>query len=156
MSQSPRIAMAMTDDTWGMVGLTLLSAGLYPLFWLARSGRHLNGLARAKIIPNWSWAAGAVIFGLKGYLVTAGLESGDYGTLLTFYEISNFLNFAYLCLLIFVGFRARKALRRYFQAVGSARSVNPIWTFFLSVIYVNHVMRAAATTQAPPASQNQR
>lgn len=152
MTKKPAISKAFTDETFAMVALAVVTFGVYNLIWSARAIRYVNSLARSRVVGDWPIAVGAAVAGVQGYLITVGVESDDIGFLLLMYQLSGVLNFVFIAMLIIAAFMFRSALQKAFNNLGVQRKLNPVWTFFLGVIYINHVMRDVAQN-TPPAGK---
>lgn len=153
MSTQHRISPGFTDDSFKMLGLTVLTAGLYPLIWAARASQYLNSIARARVVPNWMIVTGATIFGLQGLLIVIGVESDRIQVLLLMYRISSLCDFAYMVIMVLLAFKLRQALHAVYARAGITGDTSALFTVLFGVLYINHAMRKAALNQQPRGSE---
>lgn len=131
MSSFNTLKDRLATSTWKLVLLTIATAGLYPILWLAQTTQLLREETKAQIVASWYpvWLIGV-----------AGWVSALYSTHDS--DLSGFaggLSLGMAILYIVWAFKAKKALEEH--AINQYRvdpKMNSLLTFFLNVFYINY------------------
>jgi len=119
--------------TWGVFGLTLITYGIYPIYWLYTRSKVLNESIENKM-SNGLLASfivicvGSLLFGLVALFVTNDIVA----------IVNGVLSIGYLILYLMVLFKFRSR----FSAATSVK-LSGIITFLLSVIYLQYKINQA-------------
>lgn len=118
-------------SAWGVFGLSVITIGIYPVYWLWTRAETINTLHDRKITKAWLIAlvATTILSTILGFM-------GDNTVILS---ASLILSLAYLVTYIVVLFKARNNLQDIMNAGGGETyKLNPVLTFFANVIYLQY------------------
>lgn len=137
---SAELASGQTSDdiqafgrftAWGVFGLSIITFGLYPIYWLCSRAGIANSLHEQEIHRAW----------LALLVVSTGLSfaSGFFGESEVAVMAALAITLAYMVSYLVVLFSLRNRLQDVMnRGSGNSYSLNPILTFFLSAIYLQY------------------
>lgn len=131
MSSLNTLKDRLATSTWKLVLLTIATAGLYPILWLAQTTQLLREETKAQIVANWYpvWLIGV-----------AGWVSALYSTRdRSLGEFAAGLSLGMAVLYIIWAFKAKSALEEW--AIATHRvdpKMNSFYTLFMNIYYVNY------------------
>lgn len=128
------IAYFKRFSAWAVFGLSLITLGIYPLYWLYSRSKTLNGFHTRKIAGGL--IMGAVVAFAVLVLTEVLIEPYTQSVLLA--RIDLLSNIAYLALYIILLFTFRN---RLLDLTGSR--INPILTFLFGCIYLQYKINGA-------------
>lgn len=126
-------------STWAVLGLSIITFGIYSVYWLVTRSNVINSFHENKIPSGYIW----------GYVAVYGVSTlVSIGTLLIHSELLSQVDFAmtivYFVMYLIVTFTIRSRLK-----VILGTPINGVITFFFSHIYfqykINSMKDAAAT-----------
>lgn len=131
MSSLNTLKDRLATSTWKLVLLTVATAGLYPILWLAQTTQLLREETKARVVATWYpiW-----LIGVAGW-VSALYSTRDRDLA----EFASGLTLGMAILYIVWAFKAKKALEEY--AINQYRvdpKMNSFFTFFLNIYYINY------------------
>lgn len=130
----------LATGTGKLVLLTLATAGLYPILWLAQTTHLLREQTQTQVVASWYpiWLIGV-----------AGWVSALYSTRdRDLNEFAAGLSLGMAILYIVWAFKAKKVLEEY--AINQHRvdpKINSFYTFFLNIFYINYCINALPEEQ---------
>lgn len=123
---------------WGVFGLSIITFGIYPIYWLYSRAQVLNGFHERKIANGLLISLLAVVIGsfLIGFVQEAIEEFGivDY--------LAIIINLLYMILYLVVLFGFRNRLSTILDT-----NLNAFYTLFGNVIYLQYKINQAIDNQ---------
>lgn len=116
-------------SAWGVFGLSLITLGIYPAYWLYTRSKRVNSFHHNKISMGLlnTFIAAVIVSFIIGFLIEA-VDLGD-----AFLMLSGLLQILYFILYLVVLFTFRSRLKEITGA-----KVNPVLTFFAAAIYLQY------------------
>lgn len=129
MSSITALKDRLATSTWKLVLLTVATAGLYPILWLAQTTNLIKDVTKTSVVADHYaiWMIG--VAGWSGVLV--GAKDRDLN------EFGTGMSLGLTILYIVWAFKAKKAIEEY--AINQHRvdpKMNSFYTFFLNIFYV--------------------
>lgn len=124
--------------TWGVFGLSIITLGLYTIYWLYSRSQKLNQITDAPISQGFIGTATAVYvlsFFFSFVVPFVGVSMENMGLLVM---IDSLLSLTSIVLFIVWSFKFRNRLNRVTQSAGKPTWSGPIMTFFFNVLYLNY------------------
>ena len=121
-------------SAWAVFGLSLITLGIYPLYWLYSRSKTLNGFHTRKIAGGLMRSA-VIAFVV---LVLTEVLTEAYAQSVWLALIGTLSRIAYLTLYLILLFALRNRLR---DSIGSR--VSPILTFLFGCIYLQYKINGA-------------
>lgn len=117
-------------SAWGVFGLSIVTLGIYPIYWFYKNTQIINGLHAEKISMNLIYA----LIGLT--VITLALGFTEDPTILMIYAV---LNLVYFVVYLIVLFTIRSRLQDIMdRSGGKSLVIGGILTFFFNVIYLQY------------------
>lgn len=116
-------------SAWGVFGLTIITLGIYPIYWMYTRAQVINGFHDKKISLPLLQALVATVIGSIVLEVTAGVLSGNEFIAV----VSGLVSIAQLVLYLVVLFTIRN---RLVEILG--QDIGPVLTFFAASIYLQY------------------
>jgi hypothetical protein len=116
-------------SAWGVFGLSIVTLGIYQIYWLYNRTMTLNSFHENKIQMAWNYV---LVCSLIATFVVAGLE-GMYPDEPQVVTLSSLVNIAYLVSYLVVLFKLRNRLA---EVMGVP--LNGVYTFFANAIYLQY------------------
>lgn len=132
--ESQALAGFKRFTTWGVVGLCIITLGIYSLYWLYSRTNQINNLTDNKIgktfvlVTTVLYLASTVI----SYLPFVGVINT------TLLMASPFVSFAAMVLYVVWAFKIRNRLNQVTNSAGQITWCGPILTFFFTIFYLNY------------------
>lgn len=123
--------------TWAVFGLTIITLGIYAMYWLYNRTRKLNSICDDRIANGFVAAAIGVYVasGVSSIVVSVADPYSTSGSLML---IDSLLGIAsYILTLVWV-YKFRNRLNRITNSQGKPTWAGPILTFFFSVFYLSY------------------
>lgn len=125
--------------TWGVVGLTMITLGIYSYYWIYSRTQTLNSIHSSNPIANWIPIA-VIVLGVIGYFVGyAPMIMNDPQMAISFATISPIISIASLIIYITWAFSFRNRINEVTGAnEGDTFWLGPVLTFFFSFYYFQY------------------
>lgn len=123
---------------WGVFGLSIITFGIYPIYWLYSRAQVLNGFHERKISNGLLMTLLVVV--ITSFLI--GFAQGFSEELGFIDALAGLLNLAYFILYLVVLFGFRNRMINVLNT-----SLNPVFTFFGNVIYLQYKINQAIDNQ---------
>lgn len=121
--------------TWAVFGLSIITLGLYSLYWIYDRSKKLNSITEDKISHGFMTAT--LVVYLASYVLSfAPLIMGFGSEMLAILE--PLLSLASFVMMIVWVFMFRNRLNTITQSEGKPTWCGPILTFFFQVLYLNY------------------
>ena len=117
-------------SAWWVFGLTIITLGIYPIYWLYTRSNTVNSLRKKKI--SSVLLVSLVVFTIGSFISEVFEPTGGEGLLMAIYAAVNII---YVVLYLIVLFKLRNRLNEIVKD-----NINPILTFFLSAIYLQYAV----------------
>ncbi|NKB38689.1 MAG: DUF4234 domain-containing protein [Gammaproteobacteria bacterium] len=121
-------------SAWAVFGLSIITFGIYPLYWLFTRAKTVNTFHSNLISPKMIMATGIIFIINIVFQVLAGV----YEENMAIVSSSALINLVYLVFYLILLFSLRNRIR---DIIG--KSVNPVFTFFASAIYLQYKINVA-------------
>ncbi|MBV0932332.1 DUF4234 domain-containing protein [Marinobacterium weihaiense] len=123
--------------TWAVFGLTIITLGIYAVYWMYSRTRHLNSITEDRISNGFVGAAVGVYIASGVSSIMMGLTDASAlsGTMVL---IDGLLGLASWILMLVWAFKFRNRLNRVTDSRGKPTWAGPILTFFFSVFYLSY------------------
>lgn len=115
-------------SAWGVFGLTMITFGIYPLYWLVNRGKLINTFHDNKI-PNL--VLNGFVVSVVGYFVLSIIATTSQNGFLLM--LTGLCALAYMITYLWMLFAERSRLKVILD-----RSINPILTLFGTAIYFQY------------------
>lgn len=117
--------------TTTFVGLTVATAGLYPLFWIWQNSRVIGTVTRNDIVSSTFLLCMVAVAGWSAALGSASdRDVREFGAL---------LGLPLVVLYVIWAFKAKKCIEEYaLREFRVDARMNGFYTFFLNVYYINY------------------
>ncbi|MCK5901791.1 MAG: DUF4234 domain-containing protein [Cocleimonas sp.] len=124
--------------TWAVVGLSIITMGIYTIYWLYSRTQILNTLLPENKIPSWLTTSSLIVFFL--YLVMSFAPLANNGVMPNGMDaFSLVINLAYIVLFITWAFSFRSRLNTLSGSnKGDLFWLGGILTFFINVYYFQY------------------
>lgn len=126
---------------WGVFGLTIITLGIYPVYWLYTRAQVINGFHSQKISVPLLQAFVASVIGSIVLEATTGILSENDAILI----VSGLVSLAQLVLYLVVLFSVRN---RLVEVLG--RDIGPVLTFFAASIYLQYKINETIDEASEP------
>ncbi|MGB1801223.1 MAG: DUF4234 domain-containing protein [Gammaproteobacteria bacterium] len=121
-------------SAWGVFGLTVITIGIYPLYWLYTRSQILNKFHRNKVSNNLLQTFVILV------IISFSLQilSGVYAENMTIVLLNGVFNILYIVAYLMVLF---KLSNRLTEVTGN--KMNTVATFFFTAIYLQYKINVA-------------
>lgn len=126
-------------SAWGVLGLSIITLGIYPIYWMYTRSRTLNAFHENRISP--AVLSLFMLFVVASFAIGFIGPQGDVAAIL-----SLIINLGYTVLYLMVLFGLRNRLKGMVDD-----NINPIITFFGSAIYLQYVINKGIDQSTQPA-----
>ena len=137
MSTINELKDEMAISTGKLIGLSIVSVGLYFLYYLSKNQDKFDKAVGKEILSGKLFLSYIITWGLSDYFTAVGMTTW-----------SSLLNFVSGVLIIVLAFKAKTALEEF-----SGKKMNPFATFFFTFFYINYFLNnhdnAASVSNAP-------
>jgi len=126
-------------STWAVVGLSIITMGIYAVYWLYSRSKAINSVIDNKI-PSALITTSLVLYVL-GMIINYGpflLGSAVVDILPAMMIASPIIGLASFVAMIIWVFKFRNRLNEMTQSEGKPTWAGPILTFFFQVLYLNY------------------
>jgi magnesium-transporting ATPase (P-type) len=121
-------------SAWGVFGLSIITFGIYPLYWMYTRAKQLNTFHHNQISPN-------VLFAFLISIIVSfsfGFVGGIYEDNTLISSLDGLFTLVYFILYLTVLFSLHNRLKEI-----TGDNLNPVITFFGSVIYFQYKINVA-------------
>lgn len=116
-------------SAWWVFLLTLVTFGIYPVYWIYTRGQTVNRAQGDQIKPTWLYMS-VILFALTFVVEFASPEK---------VELYIMVNIAYLVVYLVSLFKIRNRLQKMMsETTGSTYTLGPVLTFFFNCIYLQY------------------
>ncbi|TCK04817.1 DUF4234 domain-containing protein [Marinobacterium mangrovicola] len=130
-------------STWWVFLLSIVTIGIYPLFWIHGRTRKLNSISEHEKVPTGLVTtyivvslAALILPTLFGFVLASG--AGSMGALTAINIFGNLLSLTGFILLEVWAFKFRGVLNRVTQSEGKRTWAGGVMTFFFTMLYMNY------------------
>ena len=136
-----RLRREFTEDTGWLLGLTLLTAGVYLIYYLAAGARAFNQVTGKDVLSRRWLRVLTLLYGAACLLVMIALYGSWHYTVVDLRSLFELAAILYLFIsgyLVITAMRMRHALQRFAsREYGVDLPINWLWTLVLGVVYLN-------------------
>lgn len=131
LKQLPRFS------AWWVLLLSIVTIGIYPLWWLYSRASTLNQIQSRPIAIELVYVLAVLLVGSFVLGFVAGFSDTSYAL------IENTISIAYWVIYLIVAYSIRSRLHDMFQKEGHNGKIGPILTFFFSTLYLQYKINEA-------------
>lgn len=124
-------------STWAVFGLSIITLGIYTIYWLYDRTRKLNSISENQISQGVVSASVGlfVASGISSIVVAVVGPSSSFGALVL---VDGLLGLASGIMILVWAFKFRNRLNRVTNSEGKPTWAGPILTFFFNVLYLSY------------------
>ncbi len=122
-------------STWAVLGLSIITMGIYSIYWLYSRTQQLNKVSSDRISQGFVSAAVVLYVANMALSLVVSFITDGAGVLAV---VSSVLSLVSSIMFIVWAFKFRNRLNRVTQSAGKPTWCGPILTFFLNVLYLNY------------------
>lgn len=132
--ESQNLAGLKRFSTWGVLGLCIITLGIYSLYWLYSRTNQINNLTDNKIGNNFVIVASILYIAstVVAYLPFFGVLNS------TLIMVSPFVSIGSMVIFYVWIYKLRNRLNQVTNSAGQVTWCGPILTFFLTIFYLNY------------------